>query len=820
MEKTIRKQILTVLVILPGLMFVPFGTLRAAITDIKLFPANPTPLSDTRGYYLAGAWYDSFKVDVIDPAASAWGDVSDVRVVIDNGANDIIIAVDPTGTGDQTANVTVQNYCQALTDGSDYGIEVTGTPNKFTVAFRIRILWTAVNSIWATGRSITASATATSTATVTETVPYGIISTIRVVGLAMTGEASDGMINTYHGAFNVTGTRIAYNISGATASDAVAAYSYRDIHLGLPEITSTTMTANALTWTDATESDGLSYAVLADDQNAGTTSDGNFAYNNSYTVQVTAAMNTGGASVNAGNTLSIDCGEVEVTDIIFMNGGGVDNDPAGYYRSTLVAGTQVRVNVRMRGTAATPVVGDLTIQLRDSEGNITAVPVLSGRTYGINNTLTVPTVASGSTDTITYEIYNIIGGNFGVTVMGSSQYENISTRIIQPVTHRIYWENGDAPGASSYPFNSNAPYPNGAEDASSSTSESFRIRWDPLPTATPDGDFYSYRIYYKEPAALVWNKVDRDTYTADGRYYHTPVPGVDDLGNAATSSASVVGLKPLTVYEFRFSALDVFGNEVADPNRSISQTATTGPLGVTVQLTDGITTYADATFTDNLASTKPVVRSAITIIATISGDTLPTSVNLIAAGDGATQPEGTDDILGVAYETFAGMDISGNRWKFVIPSASSLLTVGTSVRFVLEVNQTSTSYVDHTPATDHTDNEFRFYISSAPAFTPWPTRILNNVITDKNPVAYPSYYLSDDANVSIKVYDIKGRPVAILLDGGFRKGGQNIKENGWRGHNKSNKMMGVGLYYVHFQAKRASDGKVILDQIKKVVIAK
>jgi hypothetical protein len=260
---------------------------------------------------------------VIDPAASAWGDVSDVRVTIDNGANDIIIAVDPTGTGDQTANATVQDYCQALTDGvSDYGIEVTGTPKNFTVTFRIRILWTAVNSIWATGRSITASATATSTDTVTQTVAYGIISTIRVVGLAMSGEASDGMINTYHGAFNVTGTRIAYNISGATASDAVAAYAYS----GTGEITTTTMTVNAITWTDATESDGLSYGVLADDQNAGTTSDGNFAYNNSYTVQVTAVMNTGGAIVNAGNALTIDCGEVRVTDITFFNGGGINND--------------------------------------------------------------------------------------------------------------------------------------------------------------------------------------------------------------------------------------------------------------------------------------------------------------------------------------------------------------------------------------------------------------------------------------------------------------------------------------------------------------
>ncbi len=408
--------------------------------------------------------------------------------------------------------------------------------------------------------------------------------------------------------------------------------------------------------------------------------------------------------------------------------------------------------------------------------------------------------------------------------MGSSQYENNSARINQPATHRIYWDNTDRPGPDSLPFNgTSVAYPYGLQ-VLSSTSTTFTIGWNALSTAAPDGDFYSYRIYFRQydpTDTAAWTMIDRDA------------TGYSALGTATTVSATITGLKPITTYEYILSAVDVFGNEVtgapplsAVPNyRPYSDGtnilwAQTGAFSVTVQLTDGITTYGDATFTDNLASTKPVVRSAITVIATIQGDTLPTSVNLIAAGDGAA--EVNNDILdaSVTREIFTGMDISGNRWKFIIPNTSSLLTVGTSVRFILEVNQTSTSHVDHTPATDHTDNEFRFYVSSAPAFTPWPTRILNNLITDKHPVAYPSNYLSDDANVTIKVYDIKGRPVAILLDGAFRKGGQNIKENGWRGHNKSNKMMGVGLYYVHFQAKRASDNKVILDQIKKVVIAK
>jgi flagellar hook assembly protein FlgD len=122
----------------------------------------------------------------------------------------------------------------------------------------------------------------------------------------------------------------------------------------------------------------------------------------------------------------------------------------------------------------------------------------------------------------------------------------------------------------------------------------------------------------------------------------------------------------------------------------------------------------------------------------------------------------------------------------------------------------------------HINEEWRFSVfgsADQPVLAPWPTRILNNVITDKNPTAYPAYYLSDDASVTITVYDIKGRPVSTILDKAPRKGGQNIKENGWRGINKSGKKLGVGLYYIHFKATRG-DGKVILDKFAKVVIAR
>ena len=161
--------------------------------------------------------------------------------------------------------------------------------------------------------------------------------------------------------------------------------------------------------------------------------------------------------------------------------------------------------------------------------------------------------------------------------------------------------------------------------------------------------------------------------------------------------------------------------------------------------------------------------------------------------------------------------------------------MGNSLRFILETKKSGiTAYADHDSdydvtedpnspffiAADPNDYEWTFNISKATTFTPWPTRILNNVITDRNPLAYPSFYLTDDAYVTIKAYDIKGRAMATLLDSAFRKGGQNIKEGGWGGTNRSGKKLGPGLYYLNIKAKRASDGRTILNENEKVVVAR
>jgi hypothetical protein len=95
--------------------------------------------------------------------------------------------------------------------------------------------------------------------------------------------------------------------------------------------------------------------------------------------------------------------------------------------------------------------------------------------------------------------------------------------------------------------------------------------------------------------------------------------------------------------------------------------------------------------------------------------------------------------------------------------------------------------------------------------------VLNNVMTTRLPCCYPAYFLAADALVSIKVYDVKGRVIAILADKQFRPGGQNIKDGGWCGRNKDNNRVGPGLYYIHITAT-SFFGKVVLDKTLKVVV--
>ncbi|PKL39556.1 MAG: hypothetical protein CVV44_04855 [Spirochaetae bacterium HGW-Spirochaetae-1] len=661
-----------------------------------------------------------------------------------------------------------------------------------------------------------------------------MVSSIRILNFALNDEAADGYVNRYHGPFQVTGDEIVYDIPGATTADAVASRA----DSGAGEITGTTLivapgAGNYSVGVDADETDGQTVNVADSAFNVAGVPNAAAAY----TVVLRAAMTTTGGPVDTANNLSIYCNEIEVTDIIFFNGGGVDNDPANYYRSLLVSGTQVRVNARLLAGGGA-MIGNTTIELRDSTQNvITIVTIPNGANFGIAalNTTGI-TVAADVTDTHNHEIYNTYDGAFG-SALTYGQHRNNATYITQPVTHRIHWENGDPPGLASPPFDGNAPVANGAL-FTSSTASSIRIEWNPVDAVPPaaDGDFNTYRLYFRVydiTDTSPWSMIDRYTaavYNAGGTY---------DLSDATTSFADITGLSALTTYEFIVSAADVYGNEVAVANRPRSDGTTilhaqTAASSVTITLSDGITRYTDTLFSDNDGSSKPVRQNAIHIIASIEGDTLPTSVNVIAAGDGLNQGvESDDNILNlvdnVTRFSFSMNKYAPNQWDVFIPTTHSLLTANTGVRFILEINTTTgTSYVDHNSeldlvgaATPWDDNEWRFWVNTTqPTFQPWPTRILNNVITKSNPVAYPAYYLSHDAYVTIKVYDIKGRPVTTLLDGAFRKGGQNIKDQGWRGTNKAQKRLGPGLYYIHIQAKRDDNGKIILNKMEKVVIAR
>lgn len=274
------------------------------------------------------------------------------------------------------------------------------------------------------------------------------------------------------------------------------------------------------------------------------------------------------------------------------------------------------------------------------------------------------------------------------------------------------------------------------------------------------------------------------------------------------------------------------------PNANFYGQVNTLPTTLEVSITDGITEYKDATFTaDKLAAARPLTKSAIRVsLFLLAAEGQPDSLNLIVALDGIGDLIDISGkinptlVLGTDYYRIACTKTAPNKWSGFIPETNPLIAMGNSVRFIVEnIKNSVPNYSDHdsdynpaelVPPGDPNNYEWTFNISKATTFTPWPTRILNNVITDRNPLAYPSFYLTDDAYVTIKAYDIKGRAMATLLDSAFRKGGQNIKEGGWGGTNRSGKKLGPGLYYLNIKAKRASDGRTILNENEKVVVAR
>ncbi len=446
-----------------------------------------------------------------------------------------------------------------------------------------------------------------------------------------------------------------------------------------------------------------------------------------------------------------------------------------------------------------------------------------------------------------YDIVDISGNNYGDQTWGATD-EIIDSGTYPSAYYTpqfVWWEGTGADP----PDNANVPGPLTVSpplDTASiqiyPTATSVRFEWNPCYVSylSADGDFYEYKIYFKESSAstwTVWNGADDSLLRG---YANNPDPNtVGALPNATYQYTStgqkyttISNLKIFTDYDFYITAVDVFGNETT--------MAQQGPIKTTAysteaSISDGITHYTHSqinTGTNPGDYASRVMRASnirvdMTIIT--SQDSTPDTVKVWFTNNLAIDiVTGANTINSGAFvspdllESVTAIKTAPNVWTAHIPSTSQIIQQGNLVRFIVETSLSGISSFSDVDISDSSanDDEWSFYINKPTTFTPWPTRILNNVITDKNPVAYPAYYLTEDANVTIRVYDIKGRPVVTLLDNAFRRSGQNIKENGWRGINKSSRMLGPGLYYMHFRAKSSSSGKVILNKFKKVVIAK
>lgn len=814
MNYTLQKSVKLCLIWCLVLLFcIHAGSVYANITSVTLTPATPDALSNGKSYYVAGKQY-TFRVRAVDPEATQDTDWNQITLEFREGA---------TTRASCTININSGSDSVALQTGVVVDtIDRSHTSNWSNLDYYItlRFRWDATdfnaqagNSVYVTVSEDLAPA---SNGNDTVTFNYGVCASIAVRNFAMDGVAADRHINPWHSGFNVTGA-IVYYVAGESITNKV-----EDHDAG--EITNTTLLldGNPTAFTDNTMGDDLLYSVTDEYMNTNSIPLGDHNW------RVRATMDTAGGHEDSvlANQLTFNLNCVEITSITFSGGGGIDSPE--YYRSVNIAGTQIIIAARLQNGLG-PMVGNTTVRISDGT-NTYDVQILDGQTTGtvlLNPYPNITQTPDGNTTLLTYQVTEILGGAY-------DNEQNVPGRIVQPASPGIYWDRNDPPGANSAPFTS--------WDGTSVTAYSITLNWVPLTTAGPDfdGDFYSYRVYYRKEGTALWTMIDRTTpdYGPGGTYR---------LDLITTGGVSITGLTPLTVYEYYVTAIDVFGQEVFvdiptssyaaydhvhTPGSPYYDNVATLPFSLEVSITDGIDVYNDSSFsTDPNASSRPLRKSAIrATLLVVSSETPPEAINLILAMDGGsdlwTLGVGLNGTEGVDYYRISCSKIAPNKWVGYIPDTNPLIQMGNSLRFIVETIKSGVaSYSDHdseteSPPGDPNDSEYSFSVTLQPQFTPWPTRILNNVITSKNPICYPAYYLTDDAYVTITVYDIKGRPVAKLLDNAFRKGGQNIKEGGWSGTNKSNNKLGVGLYYIHIQAKRSSDGKVILNSFKKVVIAK
>ena len=93
-----------------------------------------------------------------------------------------------------------------------------------------------------------------------------------------------------------------------------------------------------------------------------------------------------------------------------------------------------------------------------------------------------------------------------------------------------------------------------------------------------------------------------------------------------------------------------------------------------------------------------------------------------------------------------------------------------------------------------------------PSVTPAATRLLGNYPNPFNPSTTIRYALSEDARISVRVYNMLGQEVVTLFDG-FQKAGDQSAT--WNGTNKEGETVASGLYIYRIQA----DNMVLTDKV-------
>ncbi len=786
---------------------------RASISSVTLTAASPTTMSNGRSYYCAGRHTTgdyTFRIQAIDTAATGkayWSNAMQhtINVAFPGGSSFYVDLNSPGADVFGGTNITVLSATDNSGGAGPY------TAIDYTVV--VRFNWNAA-PVAAAVNTVTATVTANNGATTdndTRTFTFGVISQIAVLNFVQSGDAADGYVNPWHDAFDVTG-RIVYYIAGQTITTQVP----------LTEISALTLYRNAgipagATVINAGTNNSFQYAVPAEYFSFGQPTAATVV-TGAYTWSITATMDTGGAAEAASSgTLGLTVGMVRVNagGLTFVNGGGVN---APYYvRSVNVPGTQLRLQT----TAA--MLGTVTFSVNDGT-NTYSLQIVNGANTGTALIAPYPAVGAGGNTPVNYTVQSVTGGAYGNTNPANGQ--NNPNRIPNSGPYPCRWENAHWPGYGATPF---TPVP--PPGTVTSTATSFTLRWTPLTTGAPayDADFRTYRIYFRRLGDPTWRMLDGSTDAA--------------LGLIGTGSFTVGGaanpLDPLTAYEYEVSALDVFGNEVPAANR-IAGNVTTSAVTVEVSITDGITSYPNSAFSNADPAAHTVRKTAIKVtVYIVTSGKVPERVNIIIAGNDSDQgpgapqygtvpaPAPNDDIISLASGTgrwtIPCVKVTANTYQGLIPSTHSLMRMNSNIRFIVETVTGGTStYYDHTPDAappgDWTQDEWRFRVGTKAIFIPWPTRVLNNVLTSAMPCCFPAYFLTVDSLVTIKVYDAKGRVINILADRMYRPGGQNIRDTGWCGVNKDNRRVGPGLYYIHIKAITLGN-RTTLDKMLKVVVA-